>query len=179
MNPFLVIGIPLLLIIVGMILNGLRIPLVEPETVTNQDPAKRLEAERDGYRKSMYQQRASSLKRQSRAGLYCWLLLIAFVASHLWMYFDTVKKATAWNQIAALRTLATEKGNEMALSVTRSDGTNEKYRIKVIQAAPSDDASADARSTQKLASWELSNAKTALSIGNKSMPLGVSLKITN
>ena len=179
MNPLLVIGIPLLLIIVGMILNGLRIPFAEPETVTEQNPGKRLEAERDAYRKFMHLQRSRSLKRQSRVGLYGWLVLIAFIASHLWMYFDTVKRATAWNQIAALQTVATEDGKEMVLSVTLSDGSNEKYRIKVTKADSLAGASAEGRSKETISSWELADAKTALSIGDNSLPLGISLKLSN
>jgi len=179
MNPFLVIGIPLLLIIVGMILNSIRIPFVEPETVNEQNTAKRLEAEREAYRKASHLGRTRALKRQKRVGMYAWLVLLAFVVSHLWMYFDTVNKATAWNQIAALQTVATEEGKEMVLSVTLSDGSNEKYRIQVTKADSPKDASADGKSKQKISSWELADAKTVLSVGDNSLPLGVSLKIAN
>ena len=179
MNPLLVIAIPLVLVIVGMILNSIGLSFDQPASSPEQDPTKRLEAERQAYRRFFDLQRTRLLKRQKRVGQYAWLLLIAFIASHLWMYFDTVNRATAWNKIAALQTMPTEKGKEMVLSVTLSDGSNAKYLIKLTKADALDAATKEGISKQKVSSWEVSSLKTALSIGDNPLPLGVALKISN
>jgi len=95
------------------------------------------------------------------------------------MYFDTVNRTTAWNQITALQTVATEEGKEMVLSVTLSDGSNAKYLIKLTKADTLDATTKDGISKQKVSSWELSSLRTALSIGDNPLPLGVALKISN
>lgn len=177
MNPLLVIAIPLVLVIVGMILNSIGLSFDQPASSPEQDPAKRLEAERRAYRQFFDLQRTRLLKRQKRVGQYAWLVLIAFIASHLWMYFDTVNRATAWNKIAALQTMPTEKGKETVLSVTLSDGSNAKYLIKLTKAGPSDAAAKEGISKETVSSWELSNLRTALSVGDNALPLGVALKI--
>ena len=179
MNPLLVIAIPLVLVIVGMILNSIGLSFDQPASSPEQDPAKKLEAERHAYRQFFDLQRTRLLKRQKRVGQYAWLVLVAFIASHLWMYFDTVNRATAWNKIAALQTMPTEKGKEMVLSVTLSDGSNAKYLIKLTKAGASDAAAKEGISKETVSSWELSNLKTALSIGDKPLPLGVALKISD
>ncbi len=179
MNPLLVIAIPLVLVIVGMILNSIGLSFDQPASSPEQDPAKRLEAERHAYRKFFDLQRTRLLKRQKRVGQYAWLLLIAFIASHLWMYFDTVNRTTAWNKIAALQTMPTEKGKEMVLSVTLSDGSNAKYLIKLTKADAADTAAKEGISKETVSSWELSNIGTAVSIGDNALPLGVALKIAN
>jgi hypothetical protein len=178
MNPFLVIGIPLVLIIVGMILNSLGSKIEEPVSSVEESPAKRLEADRKTYRKVFDLHKFRYTKRQQRVGQYAWLLLFAFIASHLWMYFDTVNRATAWTQVASLRTVATEEGKQMALSITLSDGSNENYLIKLAKPGSSDTATTKGYSKEKLSSWELSDARTALSIGDKPLPLGIALTIS-
>jgi hypothetical protein len=179
MNPFLVIAFPLVLVIVGMILNSIGLSFDQPASSPEQDPTKRMAAERQAYRDLFDLQRTRSLKRQKRVGQYAWLVLVAFIVSHLWMYFDTVTRTTAWNQIAALQTVATEEGKEMVLSVTLSDGSNAKYLIKLTKADTLDAATKDGISQQKVSSWELSSLRTALSIGDNPLPLGVALKISN
>ena len=174
MNPLLVIAIPLVLVIVGMILNNIGLSFDQPRSSSEQDPAKRLEADRQAYRTFFDQQRTRFLKRQKRVGQYAWLVLVAFIGSLGWLYFDTVKKTTLSNQIAALQTMATEEGKEMVLSVTTSDGRNAKYKADTLDAV-----SSEGISKEKVSSWELSNARTALSIGDNPLPLGVSLKISN
>jgi len=178
MNPFLVIAVPLVLVIVGMMLNNIGLSFDQPRSSPEQDPAKRLEAERQAYRSFFDLQRTRFLKRQKRVGQYAWLVLAAFVASFGWMYFDTVNRTTAWNQIAAIQTMPTEEGKEMVLSVTTSDGSNVKYLIKLTKADTLDAATKDGISKGKVSSWELSNARTALSIGDNPLPLGVALKIS-
>lgn len=179
MNPLLVIAIPLVLVIMGMILNNIGLSFDQPRSSSEQDPAKRLEAERQAYRSFFDQQRTRFLKRQKRVGQYAWLVLAAFVGSFGWLYFDTVKKTTLSNQIAALQTVATEDGKEMVLSVTSSDGSNVKYLIKLTKADTLDAAAKKGVSKEKISSWEMSGLATALSVGDNPLPLGVELKISN
>jgi hypothetical protein len=95
------------------------------------------------------------------------------------MYFDTVNKTTLSNQIAGLRTVATEEGKEIVLSVTMIDGSNVKYLIKLTPADTLDAGTKEGDSKDKVSSWELSSLRTAMSIGDKPLPLGVALKISN
>jgi hypothetical protein len=179
MNPLLVIAVPLVLVIAGMILNNIKLSFDQPRSSPEQDPAKRLEAEKQAYRTFFDQQRTRFLKRQKRVGQYAWWVLVAFIGSFGWLYFDTVNKTTISNQIAALQTVATEEGKEMVLSVTTSDGSNAKYLIKLTKADASDAASKEEISKEKVSSWELSSLRTAMSIGDNPLPLGVALKISN
>ncbi|TMA13379.1 MAG: hypothetical protein E6J89_01650 [Deltaproteobacteria bacterium] len=117
------------------------------------------------------------MKRQKRVGQYAWLVMIAFIGSFIWLYMDTVNKTSLSNRIAALQTLATEEGKDMVLSLTLSDGNNVKYLIKLPQADKSEPAAN--LSKEKVSSWELEKLGTALSIGDKPLPLGVALKMSN
>jgi len=179
MNPLLVIAIPLVLVIVGMILNSITLSFDQPASSPEQDPAKRLDAERQAYRRFFDLQRSRFLKRQKRVGQYAWLVLAAFIGSFIWLYLDTVSKTTRSNQIAALQTVATEEGKETVLSVTLRDGSNVKYLIKLTKADTLDAAAKEGILKEKVSSWELSKLGTALSIGDKVLPLGVALKISN
>jgi hypothetical protein len=179
MNPLLVIAITLVLVIVGITLNGIELKFDHLANSPEQHPGNKLEAERQTYRKFFDLMRTRSLKRQKRIGRYAWLILIAFITSHLWTYFDTVNRTRAWNQIAALQTVATEEGKEMVLLVTLSDGSDEKYRIKLTKADTGNASTTQGISKETISSRELSNAKTALSIGDNPLPLGVALKISN
>jgi hypothetical protein len=179
MNPLLVIAVPLALVIVGMILNSMDLSFDQPASSSEQDPAKRLDAERQAYRKFFDLQRSRFLKRQKRVGQYSWLVLAVFIASFLWMYFDTVNKTAASKQIAAIQTLPTAEGKEVVLSVTLSDGINVKYLIKAASADASEAAMKDGFSKDAVSSWELSNLGTALSMGKSALPLGIALKVSN
>jgi len=187
MNPLLVIAAPLALVIVGMILNSIGLSFDQPESSSEQDPAKRLAAERQTYRTFFDLQRARSLKRQKRVGQYAWLVLVVFIASFWWMYLDTVNKTAASNQIAVIQTVsvAEEKaerkaeGKEVILSVTRRDGTNVKYLIKAEKAGPSGVAVKEGLSKETVSSWEVARLGTASSIGDAKVPLGIALKISN
>ncbi len=176
MNPVLIAAIPLVLIILGMILNGLNLGFDQPQTPSEQDRVKRLAAEREIYREAFYNQRERAMKRQKRVGQYAWLLMFATIACFIWLYADTVKKAALSNRIAALQTLGTEEGKQEVLSVTLLDGDNVKYLIKADKSV--DTAAAAAATKEKVSSWELNDLSTALSSGD-SLPLGVSLKIAN
>jgi len=179
MNPLLLIAIPLGLVILGMILNSFGLSFAYPPTSQEQDPAKRVAAEKESYRKFFDLQRNQSMKRQKRVGQYGWLLMVAFIGAFLWLYTDTVNKAGLASRIAGIQTLATEEGKQMVLSLTLSDGNNVKYLIKLPEADNLQVAAKEATAIEKISSWELESLGTALSIGDNPLPLGVALKITN
>src|SRR5262249_32354999 len=129
MNPLLIVAIPLGLVILGMILNSIGLGYDQPPSSSEQDPVKRLTAERESYR-----QRTRATKRQKRVAQYGWLLMAAFIGAFIWLYMDTVNKTSLSSRIAVLQTLGTEEGKQMVLSVTLSDGKNLKYLIKLPQA---------------------------------------------
>jgi hypothetical protein len=181
MHPLLIIGIPLGLVILGMILNSFGLSYAHPPSPQEQDPVKRVAAERDSYRKFFDLQRSQSMTRQKRVGQYGWLLLASFIGAFIWIYTDTVTKTGLSSQIAGLQTLATEEGKQMVLSVTLSDGNNVKYLIKLPQAdklETGQTAANDALSKEKVSSWEMGRLGTALSIGDHSLPMDVALKIS-
>jgi hypothetical protein len=130
MNPMFIVAIPLLLVIVGMVLNSFDLGFNQPPSSAEQDPAKRAAAEADSYRRFFDLQRKRAVTRQKRVGQYAWLLIIAIIGSFIWLYMYAVKKTTATTQIAALQTLVTEEGKETVLSLTLKDGSNVKYLIK-------------------------------------------------
>jgi hypothetical protein len=178
MNPLLIIVIPLGLLILGMILNSIGLGYDQPPSSSEQDPVKRLTAERESYRKFFDLQRNRSTKRQKRVGQYGWLLMAAFIGAFIWLYMDTVNKTSLSSRIAGLQTLGTEEGKQMVLSVTLSDGNNVKYLIKLPQADKLEAAAKESTAREKVSSWELEKLGTALSIGDNSLPLGVALKIS-
>ena len=179
MNPLLLVAVPVGLVIVGMILNGIGLEFDQPESSAEQDPAKRLAAERQTYRAFFDLQRKRLMKRQKRVGQYAWLVLIVFVASFWWMYLDTVNKTAALNQIAAIQTMAAAEGKEIVLSVTLRDGNNVKYLVKAEIAGKSDGAAKEGLSKETVSAWEISRLTTALSIGDKALPVGIALKMSN
>jgi uncharacterized protein YpmB len=178
MHPMLIVALPIVLVIVGMVLNSIGLSFDQPPSSAEQDPVKRAAAEGDTYRRFFDLQRKRAVTRQTRIGQYSWLLIIAIIGSFIWLYMFTVKKTTATTQIAALQTLALEEGKETVLSVTLKDGSTVKYRIK----APTADALAAATkegiSKQKVSSWDMEQSGTVLSIGESPLPLGVALKVS-
>jgi hypothetical protein len=178
MNPLLVIAIPLGLVIIGMILNSIGLAYDQPPSSQEQDPAKRVAAEKETYRKFFNLQRSRSVTRQKRVGQFGWLVMAAFVGAFIWLYMDTVKKTTLSTQVASLQTLGTEEGKQMVLSMTLSDGSNVKYLIKLPQADKVDGASKDGVAIEKVSSWELERLGTAVSIGNNPLPLGMALNMS-
>jgi hypothetical protein len=178
MNPLLIIAIPLGLVILGMILNSTGLAYDQPPSSPEQDPLKKLTADKEAYRKFFDLQRSRSTKRQKRVGQYAWLVMAAFIGAFIWLYMDTVDKTSLSSRVAELQTLATEEGKQMVLSVTLSDGNNVKYLIKLPQADKLEGAAKDATSKQKVSSWELERLGTALSIGDNPLPLGIALKMS-
>jgi hypothetical protein len=177
MNPVLIVLIPVGLIILGMILNSVGLSYDQPPSSPEQDPIKKLTAEKESYRKFFDLQRNRSIKRQKRVGQYAWLVLIAFIGAFIWLYSDTVNKTGLNNRIAALQTLATEEGKQLVLSVTSTDGNNVKYLIKLPQADKLEVAK-ESTSKEKVSSWEMERLGTALSTGDNPLPLGIALKIS-
>src|ERR1044071_438749 len=110
MHPLLIVAIPLVLLIMGVVLNSIGLGFDQPPTSAEQDPVKRATAEREDYRRFFDQQRNRAVKRQKRVGQFAWLLGIAIIGSFIWLYLYTVKKTALSTQIAALQTLATEDG---------------------------------------------------------------------
>jgi hypothetical protein len=179
MNPLLIVAIPLGLVILGMIWNSIGLAYDHPPSSPEQDPLKRLTAEKESYRKFFDLQRSRSTKRQKRVGQYGWLLMAAFIGAFIWLYKDTVDKTSLSSRIAALQTLGTEEGKQMVLSVTQSDGNNVKYLIKLPQADKLESSAKEVAAKEKVSSWELERLGTALSIGDTALPFGVELKISN
>jgi hypothetical protein len=178
MHPLLIIAIPLGLIILGMILNSFGLGFDQPPSSPEQDPIKRLTAEKESYRQFFDRQRKRAVTRQKRVGQYGWLLMAAFIGAFIWLYMDTVNKTSLSSRIAGLQTLGTEEGKQMVLSVTLSDGNNVKYLIKLPQTDKLEAAAKDSTGREKVSSWELEKLGTALSIGDNLLPLGVALKIS-
>jgi len=178
MNPLILIAVPLGLVILGMILNSLDLGFNQPPSSTEQDPVKKLTAEKESYRKFFDLQRSRSVKRQKRVGQYGWLLMAAFIGAFIWVYMDTVNKTSLSTRIAGLQTLGTEEGKQMVLSVTLSDGNNVKYLIKLPQADKLNGATKEDIKIEKVSSWELERLGTALSTGDNPLPMGMALKIS-
>ena len=178
MNPLILIAVPLGLVILGMILNSLDLGFNQPPSSTEQDPVKKLTAEKESYRKFFDLQRSRSVKRQKRVGQYGWLLMAAFIGAFIWVYMDTVNKTSLSTRIAGLQTLGTEEGKQMVLSVTLSDGNNVKYLIKLPQADKLNGATKEDVKIEKVSSWELERLGTALSTGDNPLPMGMVLKIS-
>src|SRR6186997_455155 len=179
MNPLFIIAVPLGLVILGMVLNGFDLGFNQPMSSAEQDPVKKLTAEKESYRKFFDLQRSRSIKRQKRVGQYGWLIMASFIGAFIWLYADTVNKTSLSSRIAGLQTLATEEGKQMVLSVTQSDGTNVKYLIKLPQADKLKDTTKakEAVTKEKVSSWEFERLGTAVSIGDNTLPNGIALKI--
>ena len=179
MHPLLVIAVPLVLILIGMILNSFDLSFDQPPSSPEQDPTKRLAAERETYRQFFDRQRGRALKRQKRVGQYGWLLLVASIGAFIWLYVDTLNKAALSNRVAALQTLGSQEGKQMVLSLTLADGSNVKYLVKLPQSDKAQQAVKEAVTKETISSWELEKLGTALSLGDNALPLGVALKISN
>jgi hypothetical protein len=179
MNPMLIVAIPIVVVIVGMVLNSIGLSFDQPATSSEQDPAKRAAAEGDAYRRFFDLQRKRAVTRQKRIGQYAWLLMAAIIGSFIWLYNYTANKTIATTQIAALQTLPLEEGKEIVLSVTLKDGSNVKYRIQ----SPAADALAAAKkegiSQQKVSSYDMERSGTILTIGESPLPVGVALKVAS
>ena len=179
MHPLLVIAVPLALIIIGMILNTIDLSFDQPATSPEQDPTRRLAAEREAYRQFFDRKRQQAVKRQKRVGQYGWLLLIVTIGAFIWLYVDTLNKAALSNRVTLLQTLGSQEGKQMVLSLTLADGSNIKYLIKLPESDKAQQTGQQAVTKETISSWELEKLGTALSLGDNPLPLGVALKISN
>ena len=177
MHPMFIVAIPIVLVLVAMVLNSMGLAFDQPPSSAEQDPAKRVAADADTYRRFFDLQRKQAVARQKRIGQYCWLLLIAIIGSFIWLYNYTVKKTSSTTQMASLQTMPLEDGKEMVLSVTLKDGSNLKYRIKSAPAGTQDAATKEGISKQKVSSWDMEQSGTVLGIGESPLTLGVALKV--
>jgi len=177
MNPMFIVAIPLVLVIVGMILNSIGLSFDQPPGSAEPDAAKRAAIEGEAYRRFFDLQRSRAGKRQKRVGQYAWLLMIAIIGSFIWLYMYTANKTALSTQIAVLQTLVMEEGKEMVLSVTLKDGSNVKYRINSPTAAL-DTATKESIVKGKVSSWDMEQSGTISSIGESQLPLGVALKVS-
>ena len=163
-NTFWFFAIPSVLVILGMILNNFQVVFDRPQYSLEEDPSKKLAAERRFFDL----QRVRFLKRQKRVGQYAWLVLVAFVAFSGWLHLDTVNKTTASKQITAIQTLPVVESEDMVLSLTLSDETSTQY-IKLPKAE---------RPNGAVLGWRLTSLGTALSLGDVGVPLGIALNIS-
>ena len=178
MHPMLIVAIPIVLVIVGMVLNSFDLGFNQPPSSAEQDPAKRAAAEGEAYRRFFDLQRKHAVTRQKRVGQYAWLLIIAIIGSFIWLYMYTVTKTTGTTQIATLQTLPMEDGKEMVLSVTLKDGSTVKYRINTPTGDTLAAATKDGVSKQKVSTYDMEQSGTILSIGESPLPVGVALKVS-
>ena len=179
MNTFLLFAIPSSLVIIGMILNNLKLAFDQPKSSPEEDLAKRLAAERQAYGTFFNSQRARSLTRQKWVGWYAWLVLVTFVASSWLLYLDAVNKTTASQQVATIQTVPVAESKDMVLSLTLRDGNNIQYLIKSAKAEKSGVATKEQLSKEAVQGWRLTSLGTALSIGDAQVPLGIALNISN
>jgi hypothetical protein len=75
-----------------MILNSTGLAYDQPPSSPEQDPNKKLTAEKEADRKFFDLQRSRSLKRQKRVSQYGWLVMAAFIGAFIWLYTDTVNR---------------------------------------------------------------------------------------
>ena len=178
MNPLFIVAIPLVLVIVGMVLNSTGLSFDQPPSSPEQDPAKRSAAEGEAYRRFFDVQRRQAVKRQARIGQYAWLLMLAIIGSFIWLYMYTVNRTTVSTQVATLQTLPTEEGKETVLSLTLRDGSNAKYLIKPPTPDVSEAFKKDGMSKEKVSSYEMSQLGTAFNVGASPLPPGIAVKVS-
>jgi len=179
MHPMVIVAIPLVLVILGMVLNNIGLSFDQPPSSAEQDSEKRAAAESEAYRRFFDLQRSRALIRQKRIGQYAWLLIIAIIGSFIWLYLYTVNKTTATTRIAALQTMAVEDGKGTVLLVTLKDGTNGKYLVKPPTADNLSAATKEGGSKQKVSSYDIEQSGTVLNIGESTLPVGIALKVSN
>jgi hypothetical protein len=178
MNPMFIVAIPIVLVVIGMVLNSTGLSFDQPPSSSEQDPAKRSAADADAYRRFFDLQRKQAVKRQARVGQYAWLLMAAIIGSFVWLYMYTVNKTSLATQIGAVQTLPTEDGKEAVLSITLKDGSNVKYLIK----APTAEMLAskkDGTSKEKVSSYEISQLRSAFNVGESPLSPGIAVKVAD
>ncbi|HEX6436882.1 MAG TPA: hypothetical protein VF182_07110 [Candidatus Binatia bacterium] len=178
MNPMFIVAIPIVLIVIGMVLNSTGLSFDQPPSSSEQDPAKKSAADADAYRRFFDVQRKQAVKRQARVGQYAWLLMAAIIGSFIWLYMYTVSKTSLATQIGAVQTLATEDGKEAVLSITLKDGSNVKYLIKPATAEIIEASKKEGNSKEKISSYEMSQLGTAFNVGESPLSPGIAIKLS-
>jgi hypothetical protein len=178
MNPMFIVAIPIVLVIIGMVLNSTGLSFDQPPSSTEQDPAKRGAAEADAYRRFFDLQRKQAVKRQARIGQYGWLLMAAIIGSFIWLYTSTVDKTSLATQIGTVQTLPTEDGKETVLSITLKDASNVKYLIKS-PTAEMQASKKDGTSKEKVSSYEMSQLRTAFNVGESPLSPGIAITVAD
>ena len=177
MNPMFIVAIPIVLVIIGMVLNSTGLSFDQPPSSSEHDPAKKSAADADAYRRFFDVQRKQAVKRQARVGQYAWLLMAAIIGSFIWLYMTTVKTTSLATQIATVQTLPTEDGKETVLSITLKDASNVKYLIKPPTAEMSDASKKEGTSKEKVSSYEMSQLRTAFNVGENPLSPGITVKV--
>ena len=76
-----IVAIPLVLVIIGMVLNSIGLSFDQPSSSGEQDSAKRAALDAETFRRFFDTQRKQAVQRQKRVGQYGWLLMAAFIGS--------------------------------------------------------------------------------------------------
>jgi hypothetical protein len=179
LSPLSVIAIPLVLIVIGIVLNSMRIVHDQPPYSLENDPAKKLADERQANYHFFYLQRARILQRQKRIGQYSCLVLAAVIASSWMLYADAVKATTTSKQISAIQTLSVAGSQEAVLSLTLSDGSKTQYLVKALEPRNVNTHMTDENSKQAIQNSRLTSLGTAVNDGDAKVPLGIALRIAN
>jgi uncharacterized membrane protein len=179
MHPMFIVAIPIVLLIIGMVLNSTGLSFDQPRSSPEQDPAKRSVAELDAYRRFFDVQRKQAVKRQQRVSQYAWLLIIATIGSFIGLYMYTVNKTSVATRVMTLQTLPTEEGKETVLSITLRDGTNVKYLIKPPTGETAEATKQEGLSKDKVSSYEISQLGTAFILGGGPVAPGIAIKVSN
>ena len=179
MSPLFVVIIPLVLTLIGIMLNSFQIVHDQPAFSLDEDPANKLAAERRANYHFFQLQRAPHLKRQKRIGQYGWLVLAVFIVSSWWLYSDAVKATTASKQISAIQTLPVADSSEAVLSLTLSDGSHIQYLIKAAQPRSANPTGREEQAGESVHKWEFASLGTALNVGGARLPAGIALKMSN
>ena len=72
MNPMFIVAIPIVLVIIGMVLNSTGLSFDQPPSSSEQDPAKRSAAEADAYRRFFDRTEKASCQKAGK-GRSVWL----------------------------------------------------------------------------------------------------------
>jgi hypothetical protein len=179
MHPMFIVAIPIVLVIIGMVLNSTGLSFDQPPSSPEQDPAKRSVAELDAYRRFFDVQRKQAVKRQQRVSQYAWLLIIATIGSFIGLYMYTVNKTSVATRVVTVQTLPTEDGKETVLSITLKDSTNVKYLIKPPTGETVEAAKKEGLSKDKVSTYEISQLGTAFNLSDSPIAPGIAVKVSN
>jgi hypothetical protein len=160
------------------VLNSFLIVHDQPAFSLEEDPTRKLAAERNANYHFFQLQRTRLLKRQKRVGQYGWVVLMVVIASSWFLYSNAVRATTVSKQISGIQTFAVAESNDAVLSLTLSDGSNVKYRVKA-DPPVAHMAKSDERSVDTLQNWQLASLGTAINVGAATVPLGIALRIAN